>query len=105
MTAVPPGAGEISLRFDPFERPELWRSDGRDPGYGARTEPEWRPTLKATLVAGAASLANLGGIVLELGEEIHGYRLREVRPWEAVFEKGGVTLVLPVEAVEEGTGR
>ena len=103
--ALPPGAGEVSLRFDPFERPDLWQPAGSDPDSRARPEPGWQPTLRATLVAGAGSLANLGGSVLQLGEEAHGYRLREVRRWEALFEKGGVTLVLPVEAAEEGMGR
>ena len=55
------------------------------------------PVLSATLDSGAESLANLGGVVLKIGEETHGYRLVEVRLWEAVFDRNGVSVVLAVE--------
>jgi hypothetical protein len=57
------------------------------------------PVLRATLVAGEASLADLGGVVLAVGEQTHGYRLVEVREFEAVFERGGENLVLGVQPV------
>lgn len=87
---------EVSpLRFDPFSGPALEGSGGptRPVARGA-----WTPVLRATLVAGPDSLANLGGIVLRLGEEAHGYRLVEVREWEAVFERGGVRRVFALDA-------
>ena len=89
------------LRFNPFERPDL--AAGRQAGgYGEPVSGgAWRPVLRATLVDGKASLANLGGTVLRLGEETQGYRLREVRTWEAVFEKGDATLVIPVETIQQ----
>ena len=81
-------------RFDPFDRSS---SQGgpmtRSPGT-ARVV--WTPWLKATLVAGERSMANLGGVLLRVGQETHGYRLVEVREWEAVFAKDGETVVLAV---------
>jgi hypothetical protein len=52
--------------------------------------------LTATLVDAEQSFANLGGVVLKIGEETHGYRLVEVRIWEAVFDKDGADVVLSV---------
>lgn len=87
-----------ALRFDPFARPALVES-----ARGARPaeQDSWAPTLRATLMAGDRSLANLGGTVLGVGEESHGYRLVEVRPFEAVFERDGATVVLEVERGED----
>ncbi len=52
------------------------------------------------MVAGERSLANLGGVVLKLGEDTHGYRLLEVREWMAVFSKDGERVVLAVLPLE-----
>ena len=92
------GSGEsgASPRFDPFDRPPL---PGDISSRRTSTAPaSWSPSLKATLVAGKGSLANLGGIVLRLGEDTHGYRLLEVREWTAVFSKDGARVVLAVIA-------
>ena len=97
--ASAPDAERPRLRFDPFVRPDLSVAAASDPAAGR--EGQWSPVLNATLVAGDRSLANLGGVVLGIGEETHGYRLVEVRAWEAVFEHGGERTVLPVKAREE----
>lgn len=90
------------LRFDPFARPEPGAAGG---GYrdGARPAVAWAPVLTATLVAGPESLANLGGVVLALGQETGGYRLVEVREFEAVFEHAGEPVVLRVTRPRKGT--
>lgn len=97
-----PLAVEPELRVNPFERPDLSEAVDARSDAGADGQARWRPVLRGTLVAGSGSLANLGGTVLGLGEEAHGYRLREVRTFEAVFDKGDATLVLPVESDPEG---
>jgi hypothetical protein len=85
-----------TLRFDPFAHPEIARgSTGR--GRGGQRGQEWAPVVKATLVAGSQSMANLGGVILRIGEETHGYRLIEVREREAVFERGESSVVLSLE--------
>ncbi len=96
----PVGSGERgpSPRFDPFDKPAL-------PGdvtarSSSAPSASWSPWLKATLVAGERSLANLGGVVLKLGEDTHGYRLLEVREWMAVFSKDGERVVLAVLPLE-----
>lgn len=89
--AEPPAS--LDLRFDPFSRA------GWDEGEAPEREPTagaWAPVLSATLVDAERSFANLGGIVLLVGEEAHGYRLLEVREWEAIFQQGDREVVLPV---------
>ena len=89
------------LRFNPFSRPDL---DGAGASSGkslaSPAAPAWSPVLKATLLAGNDSMANLGGVVLKPGEETHGYRLREVRAREAVFAKDDKLIVLSVDPRE-----
>ncbi len=92
------------LRFDPFVIPELdeQRGDLRRRGANrGRPRPgraeAWQPVLRATLVAGAASLANLGGTILGPGEQTHGWTLVEVRRFEAVFLHQGERVVLGVQ--------
>ena len=89
--------GTAGSGFNPFAQPDL----GSISGAGAQGDASgvgggWAPVLTATLADGEASLANLGGVVLAIGEEIHGYRLLRVDVFEAAFEKDGATLVLPV---------
>lgn len=93
--------GAPRLHVDPFAHPELGgrtRARGREVAPAA---PVWVPELRATLVAEPRSFANLSGAVLRVGEQFHGYRLLEVRPFEAVFEKDGARIVLAVDSDEE----
>ena len=104
LGAAVPAVAEMepALEWDPFERPEGYR-DVRRSGRGAnRSAESFAPVLRATLVAGPESLVNLGGEILGVGEETHGYRLVEVRPFEAVFEKGGQSVVLEVLVSSQG---
>ncbi len=82
------------LRFNPFDRPDLSSISGADAPRDS--VGGWAPVLSATLSDGEESLANLGGVILEIGEETHGYTLVKVDVFEAAFEKDGATLVLPV---------
>ncbi len=91
---------EPRLRFDPFALPELeerQRESGSRERRRRGTAGEWQPVLRATLVAGDASLANLGGTVLSPGEQTHGWTLVEVRRFEAVFLHQGERVVLGVQ--------
>ena len=92
------------LRFDPFRE--------RDPAVVAPRPAEKRdsdrafqPVLLSTMVGGERPLANLGGEILGIGDESHGYRLLEVRSFEATFEKEGETLRLEVLVGREGSSR
>ncbi len=94
--------GRIRLRFDPFAQPDAQTGGSGRPGP-AGSQRAWSPELRATLVSGERSLVNLGGTILELGEEAHGYRLLEVREDEAVFERSDSEIVLKLIG-EEGGG-
>jgi hypothetical protein len=94
------------LRFNPFAQPELAAIAQADPSRVATGAFHgWAPELTATLTAGEESLANLGGVILGIGEETHGYRLVKVDVFEASFEKDGGTLVLPIEPRNRREGR
>ncbi len=93
--------GRIRLRFDPFAQPGAQTAGPGSPGR-AGSQRAWSPELRATLVSGERSLVNLGGTILELGEEAHGYRLLEVREGEAVFERAGSEAVLQLTGHESG---
>ncbi len=81
------------LRHDPFSRPAAAKpqrvAEGEKSGTAPAREEEWNPELRAVMLAGRASMANVSGTVVRIGEEVNGYRLVEVRDGEAVFTKGG----------------
>jgi hypothetical protein len=89
-------AGDVPmLRHNPFVQPQI---------AAARTEesPEESPQegvfeLRATLHAGAQSLANVNGVILRLGEEVEGYRLAEVEERSAVLRRGETRIVVSLE--------
>ena len=88
---------EVSpLRFDPF-RPlpkTSSRADSESPG---RAPAAFDPSLRSTVVAGEQSMVNLGGAIMAIGEEKNGYRLIEVHPFDAVFERDGKRVRIEVE--------
>ena len=85
-----------TLRFDPFRERE--KPAGASAGARAETEDEsFEPVLLSTVVGGRRAVANLGGELLAVGEESHGYRLVEVRAFDAVFVKDGKRVRLEVE--------
>ncbi len=87
-------AQEAMLKHDPFSRPaaaKTQRAPSADDKAGtapARDE-QWNPELRAVMLAGRASMANVDGAVVRIGEEVNGYRLVELRDGEAVFTKDG----------------
>ena len=89
-------ADEPELRFDPFERPVRQVSGAPS---GRPSEP-WQAQLRATLVAGPKSLANLGGTILAIGQEAHGYKLVQVWEREAAFLKDGAEVLLKLDPPE-----
>jgi hypothetical protein len=82
------------LRFDPFRARE--EPSAASPGAAGATAEAFVPELRATLISRQRSVVDLGGVILEVGDEAHGYTLLEVWPYEAVFEYGGAEVVLEV---------
>lgn len=80
------------IRHDPFRRPTGSASAG---GPGQPAPPAaWQPTLRGVLLAGKASLANVDGQMVAIGETLEGHRLVSVSDHQAVFEKDGRRMLL-----------
>jgi hypothetical protein len=81
------------LQHDPFARPALTGlQQASRPGPGRNSKPTAagltrKLKLQAVMVAGPKSIANVDGMMVRIGDEIHGYRLVEVHERTAVFEK------------------
>lgn len=106
-----PYAQAQNLQHDLFARPalsSLQRLHPEPPPVSAPQPPEpaWNPVLKAVIVAGRGSLANVGGVIVGIGGIIDGYRLVQVRESEAVFVKDGKRYTLKLGAIQgAGTAR
>jgi hypothetical protein len=94
------GDGASKLRNDPFDQHRTNRPDLR-PQPTAATPQAWRPELRAVLLAGDRSMADVGGIIVKLGGEVDGFRLLEVRDRKAVFVKNGARLTLSIDRNKE----
>ena len=89
----------ITLRHNPFKQPDLSMPKKDTATEKAEVEPETRapdPVLRATLTLGPASLADIDGDIIGIGEEVNGYRLLAVNEGSAVFSKDGKRLELSV---------
>lgn len=96
MAALPATRADEApqLSSNPFERP-AWLSQAREiPTVAPAPRPQLE--LRATLVAGRQSVANVGGTILGLGEDIGGYRLEAVGEGTAVLRAGDKVLRLSV---------
>ncbi len=89
-------AAEMPAR-DPFVKPAMDNITTAAPAP-QETKPELE--LRALLVAGAASIANVGGTMLAIGDEIDGYRLMSVSQGEAMFQKGAKQYRIPLREQE-----
>jgi len=87
-----------ALRNNPFHRPHLPPATTLSPAASTR---EAAPSLelRAILTDGDASLADINGRILSVGELFDGYRLTRVEERQAVMERDGhaVTLTLDDE--------
>lgn len=88
------------LRNDPFDQHRTHRTDRRTEPTASAPQA-WRPELRAVLVAGDRSMADVGGIIVKLGGEVDGFRLVEVRDRKAVFVKSGTRLTLSIDRNKE----
>jgi hypothetical protein len=80
----------VPLAHDPFVRPRL--VELVPPAESMRVPLE----LRAVLSAGDDSLANVGGQIVHVGEEVSGYRLVAVSEDGALFEQDGRSLRVPL---------
>ena len=89
------------LKHDPFARPALgsFRPEGaavaRPRAVAPPPEdPKRILNLHAVMMAGPSSIANVNGVMVRVGESLHGYRLLEVHDRSAVFEKDNVRVTV-----------
>jgi len=113
--AEPAGLATVGERdpFTPLARRSAERPAGPlSPGVPAGTNPSratdgpaavpaWHPTLRALLIDGPNSLANVGGVLIGIGKSIDGYKLIEVREREARFTRKGRVVVLRLPQEQE----
>ena len=87
-----------TLQHDPFARPQFGFLPKAKPATapGVRRVVTMDPKLKlhGVLMAGPDSIANVDGVIVRIGESIHGYRLVAVQDRAAVFEKDSATFTL-----------
>lgn len=85
------------LRHDPFVRPTARAAASAASsasaaiytGSTAAVEPApWQPVLRGVVLAGSASMVNVDGSVVGLGESIDGWRLVRVEDGRATFVNG-----------------
>jgi hypothetical protein len=86
-----------SLKHDPFARPVL---APRPTSTTPESESEWKPELRAVLVAGPKSIVNIEGALLRHGDQFNGYRLVEVHEESAVFVNNNKRVTLTLRGIE-----
>ncbi len=99
LGATAAGAEEqpVVLEHDPFARPAALADAGSGGGARAPAASVGSTQLRATVVDGSESMANVGGVIVKMGEELNGYRLIEVGERQAVFEREGTRRVLHMD--------
>lgn len=90
---------EYQLRHNPFARAfeDTSSSGGYNNDANARSDME----LRAILFDEKRPMVNVGGNILELGDEYSGYVVREIRRDSAVFYREGHATLLQMEAGED----
>jgi hypothetical protein len=93
-------AGDVVLKTNPFMTPLETDGNGANkPGVAAVPLPAME--LRGIMVAGPYSLADIGGEVLAIGQEIQGYRLVTIQPRHVVLEKNDSRKILSIDKDKE----
>ena len=101
MTATA-GARDVVLKTNPFLKPvspETGQAAGKQDDVQTVTEME----LRATMMAGERSQANIGGVVIGLGEVVNGYQLIEVHPLHVVLDRDGTSKEIRIANSNQGS--
>lgn len=96
LAATPGWATDLGLQNDPFVRPGYRAMGDAMPSGSDTSTVAWPPRLSAVMAAGRESMVMIDSRRLRLGDEIDGYRLRQVRPRQAVFLKEGRRYVVDI---------
>lgn len=96
LTSSPVWALDLGLQKDPFARPGYLATGDATASGSDASAAAWPPKLSAVMVAGRESMVMIDNRRLRLGDEIDGYRLRQVLPRQAVFLKEGRRFVVDI---------
>lgn len=90
------------ILHDPFQKPKLKKTFVKPKSVAQSIKPaaSWTPHLISTLRAGDHSMANVGGEIIAVGEEINGYKLIKVSERAVVFINQGQTTRLTLDGKE-----
>ena len=89
-------AVELVLKSNPFERPVMKDKSEVNQNTSAQAAlPSL--TLRGTMAAGPDSLADIGGEILGIGQQINGYTLLAVHPRHVVLEKNEIQKTLSID--------
>ena len=102
LAAAPPAAQ--ALQHDLFARPAL---DALKPASGAPvktvTAPppptEWKPELRAIIRGAGGAMVNVEGRIVQMGQEMDGYRLVDVQDRTATFVREKVRYTLALKSL------
>lgn len=87
-------AGAEPLR-DPFQRPAASRPTAA--AAAAAAVPDKPPRLRALVLGGARSLANIDGQVLAAGEQFSGYTVLRIDARGALLARAGSEVLLTMQ--------
>jgi len=100
-----------ALQHDPFARPSFGALPnaaapaGRPGAARAAIDPKPALNLQAVMVAGPASMANVDGVMVRVGDTVRGYRLLAVHDRGAVFEKNKAQFIVPLQGTKPDPAR
>jgi len=69
-----------------------------------KTTPPPELELRGTMIAGQNSQANIGGIILAIGEDIEGYKLVAVKQRHVVLDRNGTKKMLSLDIDDREPG-
>ena len=95
-SAVTADMKTVTLRTNPFLQPVIL-SEGQNDGTNTEDSVIAEMELRATMVAGRQSQANIGGVIIGLGEVVNGYRLDEVHARHVVLDRDGTRKELRID--------
>lgn len=87
------------LRHNPFAR--AFEGTTSSAGYSNDANSRGEMELRAILFDEKRPMVNVGGSILELGDEYSGYVVREIRRDSAIFYREGRATLLQMEAGED----
>lgn len=96
-------ARDIVLKTNPFLQPAIPANTVQSDVPVEDEHNVAEMELRATMVAGQRSQANIGGVVLGLGEQINGYQLIEIHPLHVVLDRDGKSKEIRIANTDKGS--